>query len=95
MRPAGNWEQLFGRRPVVVLASIGVFCLVSCGGGQAPSGGSTTGASEANLAAVKAEIDQYTALPKFVAPGPPIDKSKVAVEPLSCSGPGRSRSARQ
>jgi ribose transport system substrate-binding protein len=78
MRPAGNWEQLFGRRPGVVLALIGLFCLVSCGGGQAPSGGSTTGASEANLAAVKAEIDQYTALPKFVAPGPPIDKSKVA-----------------
>ncbi len=77
MRRVQARDQLVGGKSGPIMALIGAFILVSCGGSQ-PSGGNTGGASAANLAAVKAEIDKYSGLPTFVAPGPAIDKSKVA-----------------
>lgn len=67
-----------GRRAVgVVAAALLTVLAVSCGGGGGGSG-TGSGTSSQNLAAVKAELDKYTGVPKFTAPGPPIDRSKVA-----------------
>lgn len=59
-------------------ALVGCLVLAACGGSTSSGGSAAGGTSQANLDAVKAEIDKYTGLPAFVAPGPAIDKAKVA-----------------
>src|SRR6266700_909281 len=75
----GSRRHAPGRWLGLVTAFVVCLAVAACGG-STPSGGSSgsAGVSQANLTAVKAEIDKYTGLPAFVAPGPAIDKSKVA-----------------
>src|SRR2546428_674842 len=62
----GRRRRPYARRLGVVAALVGCVVVAACGG-STPSGGSggSTGTSQANLNAVKAEIDKYTRLPKF------------------------------
>lgn len=66
-----------GRRAVgAAAAALLALLAVSCGGGASGTGGS--GASTQNLNALKADLDKYTGVPKFTAPGPAIDRNKIA-----------------
>jgi ribose transport system substrate-binding protein len=62
------------RSPLVLL--LGSLWLAACGG--QPQAEQSAPSQGGNVAAAKAELDKYMGLPKFVAPGPAIDKSKVA-----------------
>src|SRR5579884_406020 len=64
------------RRLGLALSAIGCLVLAACGSSPSPSGGAAAG--HANLSAVKAEIDKYTALPAFTSPGSPVDRTKLA-----------------
>ena len=68
------------RQLSLVAALVGCLVVAACGGSTSSggSGGSSGGTSQANLNAVRSEIDKYTGLPAFVAPGPAIDRSKIA-----------------
>jgi ribose transport system substrate-binding protein len=75
----GGRRHAPGRWPGLVTALVVCLALAACGGSTSSGGSSgSAGASQASLTAVKAEIDKYSGLPPFVAPGPAIDKSKVA-----------------
>ncbi|HZV49817.1 MAG TPA: substrate-binding domain-containing protein [Candidatus Dormibacteraeota bacterium] len=66
----------WGGWPRWLAALMGLLSLAACGG-STPSAGSG-GASQANLSAVRAEINRYAGLPTFTAPGPSIDRARVA-----------------
>jgi ribose transport system substrate-binding protein len=62
-------------RPILVLAALILSLAAACGGDSDDSGGTR----DADVAGAEAMIAEYTAIPKFVAPGPAFDAmGKVA-----------------
>lgn len=62
---------------VIAAATAASACTSGGGGSSATPGGGGGSVAAADFSSLQAKIDSYTAVPKFVAPGPPVDASRL------------------